>query len=386
MNLKIFVTFLILGLGSLSAQTFSPKFTSLQKNDINKSSQNINILAVMVEFQPDKFELTYGDGTFGTIYSKDYGNSIIDPLPHNKNYFEDHLKFAQNYFNKSSNGIVEINYNVIPEVVKVSKFMREYSPDENGGFKILGDFATEVWNLAEQQNNDLDFSQYDLFVIFHAGVGKDISTSNLLGEPRDLPSIYISLNSLKQFYGNEFEGITLSNGFNITNSAILPETESREESGLGGTVLLELSINGLIVSNIASYLGLPDLFDSETGKSAIGRFGLMDGQSLFAFGGLFPPEPSAWEKIFLGWEEPVTFGFDKTNINVVTRLAYELNREHYKIVKIPINSTEYYLVENRQRDANKDGAKITYKSDGIIRTITFQEDLDEFNNAIIDTL
>ncbi len=49
---------------------------------------------------------------------------------------------------------------------------------------------------------------------------------------------------------------------------------------------------------------MPDLFDAETGKSAIGRFGLMDGQSLFAFGGLFPPEPSAWEKVFLGWENP----------------------------------------------------------------------------------
>ncbi|MBK7103913.1 MAG: T9SS type A sorting domain-containing protein [Ignavibacteriae bacterium] len=386
MNLKNFTAFFILCLGGLSAQTFSPQFSTLQKNENVKVSNTINILAVMVEFQPDKFELTYGDGTFGTIYSKDYGNSIIDPLPHDKNYFEDHLKFAENYYNKSSNGIVEINYNVIPEIVKVSKFMREYSPDDNGGFKILGDFATEVWTLAEQQNPDLDFSQYDLFMIFHAGVGKDISTSNLLGEPRDLPSIFISLNSLKQFYGNEFDGITLSNGFKITNSAILPETESREESGFGGTVLLELSINGLIVSNIASYLGLPDLFDAETGKSAIGRFGLMDGQSLFAFGGLFPPEPSAWEKVFLGWEIPVTFDFDKPSINVVTRLAYALNREHYKIVKIPINSSEYYLIENRQRDANKDGVKVTYKTNSVIKSTTFQEDIDEFNNAIIDTL
>ncbi|MBK8945673.1 MAG: T9SS type A sorting domain-containing protein [Ignavibacteriae bacterium] len=386
MNFKYFSIFLLFSLGSISAQTFFPKISALQKNVTNDAAQSINILAVMVEFQPDKFELTYGDGTFGSIYTQNYGNSIIDPLPHDKNYFEDHLKFAQNYFNKISNGNVDVNFNVIPEIVKVSKFMRDYSPEEDGSFKVLGDFATEVWNLTNQQNPDLDFSQYNLFMIFHAGVGKDISTSNLLGEPRDLPSIYISLNSLKDFYGNNFDGITLSNGFKITNTAILPETESREESGIGGTVLIELSINGLIVSNIASYLGLPDLFDAETGKSAIGRFGLMDGQSLFAFGGLFPPEPSAWEKVFLGWEEPITFDFDKPSINVVTRLAYALNREHYKVVKIPINSTEYYLIENRQRDANKDGAKITYKTDGLIRTITFDKDLDNFNNYIIDTL
>ena len=386
MNLKYIGVFFLICLGSLSAQKFSAKILSDEKNIVKQGNQTINVLAVMVEFQPDKFELTYGDGTFGSIYSKDYGNTIIDPLPHDKNYFEDHLKFSQNYFEKSSNGIVKINYEVIPEVVKVSKVMREYSPDEKGGFKILGDFASEVWTLAEQQNPNLDFSQFDMFVIFHAGVGKDISTSTLLGEPRDLPSIYLSLNSMKKYYGNNFDGITLSNGFKITNTAILPETESREESGFGGTVLIELSINGLLVSNIASYLGLPDLFDSETGKSAIGRFGLMDGQSLLAFSGLFPPEPSAWEKVFLGWEEPTVINIDRTDINIVPRLEFALNQEQIKIAKIPINSTEYYLIENRQRDVFKDGIKITYKLGGSVRSISFPEDLDNFNSSVIDTL
>ena len=89
----------------------------------------------------------------------------------------------------------------------------------------------------------------------------------------------------------------MSNGsFNITNTAIIPATESRELEGIGGSVLLELSINGLIVANIASFVGLPDLFDTETGLSAIGRFGLMDGQSIFAYGGTFPPEPSPGKK------------------------------------------------------------------------------------------
>ncbi|MCB0752868.1 MAG: hypothetical protein KDC52_15460, partial [Ignavibacteriae bacterium] len=377
----------LISLGSINAQTFIAQKFSVPKNlEVKKAAQSINILAVMVEFPPDKYNLTKGDGTFGTIYSKDYGTSIIDPLPHDKNYFEDHLQFAKNYYAKSSNNLVDISYNVIPNIVTVSKFMREYSPVESESFKSLGDLSTEVWTLAAQQNPTLDFSQYNLFVIFHAGVGKDISTSTLLGEPRDLPSIYIGLNSFKEFYGESFDGIPVTNGIKIQNSVILPETESREEEGFGGSVLIELSINGLIVSNIASYLGLPDLFDAETGKSAIGRFGLMDGQSLFAYGGLFPPEPSAWEKIFLGWEEPTTFEFNRENINIVPRLAYTLNQDIYKIVKVPINSTEYYLIENRQRDVNKDGITVTYKVNGEVKTINFTEDTDEFNNAIVDTL
>ena len=30
------------------------------------------------------------------------------------------------------------------------------------------------------------------------------------------------------------------------------------------------------------------------GRDGIGRFGLMDGEGIFAYGGICPPEPSAW--------------------------------------------------------------------------------------------
>jgi len=375
----------IIGLGNITAQTFSHQLSNGKFNSENANidQSEVNILAVMVEFQPDEFDLTKGDGTFGSIYSEDYGNSIIDPLPHDIFYFQDHLEFAKNYYSKVSNGNVKINYTILPNIISVSKVMRDYSPASNETFKVLADFSQEVWALADDQNPNINFSQYNLFVIFHAGVGKDISTSELLGEARDLPSIYLSLNSLKDFYGDTFTGFPTHDGF-ITNTIILPETESREENGIGGTVLLQLSINGLIVSNIASFFGLPDLFDSETGKSAIGRFGLMDGQSLFAFAGLFPPEPSAWEKIFLGWEEPTLVNSSQSNIEVTAKMIASYS--DYKIIKLPINSTEYYLIENRQRDANNDGITVTYKIGGQVRTTTFNEDLDNFNNAIVDTI
>lgn len=383
---RFFVFIIFLGLGSITAQTFSPKIsrsTSVNEEKLNNIN-DISILAVMVDFQVDDFELTYGDGTFGSIYSQEYGNDIIDPLPHNKSYFEDHLQFAKNYYDKVSNGNVNIDYNVLPNIVTVSMPMREYSPVGDESFKRLANFSEEVWSLVDQQNPSFDFSPYNTFIIFHAGTGKDISTSDLFGEARDLPSIYLGLNTLKNYYTPQFNGFQQSDGTFITNTIILPETESREEEGFGGVTLIELSINGLIVSSIASHIGLPDLFDAETGKSAIGRFGLMDGQSLFAFGGLFPPEPSAWEKVFLGWENPQLVNTNSDNILVTaSQIATESDA---KIIKVPINSTEYYLIENRARDANNDGATITYKVGGEIRTITFQEDLNNFNNAVIDTL
>lgn len=383
---KIFALIFVLSFINLLAQKFQPQIQSSEV--INKTSEafedNLSILAVMVEFQPDDFDLTYGDGTFGSIYSQVYGNDIIDPLPHNKNYFEDHLQFAVNYYNKVSNGNVNIDFTVLPNIYKVSKLMREYSPVGDESFKVLADFSKEVWEIVSQANPSFNFSEFNTFIIFHAGVGKDISTSDLLGEARDLPSIYLGEKSLKNFYGESFAGFPLSDGSLISNTIILPETESREESGFGEVALLELSINGLLVSSIASHLSLPDLFDAETGKSAIGRFGLMDGQSLFAYAGLFPPQPSAWEKIYLGWETPTLVNSNSININVVARQIAQENQN--TIIKIPINSSEYYLIENRARDANNDGVTITYKVAGQVRTINFTEDLENFNNAFVDTL
>ena len=383
-KVKIGFILFLFGLGSLHAKGFTNckalDFNNLSSNDV----KTVKILAVMVEFQKDKFDLTQGNGKFGTIYTKDYGNSIIDPLPHDINYFSDHLRFAQNYFAKVSDNKLNIEYYIIPNIVTVSKVMKEYSSKEKNNMKPLADFTKEVWKQTVKQNKSVDFGKYNLFAIFHAGVGKDISTNNLLGEARDLPSVYFNLNSYKKYYGSTFNGFVANNGATIKNTMILPETESREEQGIGGSTLLELSINGLLVSSIASHLGLPDLFNSENGKSAIGRFGLMDGQSLFAYKGLFPPEPSAWEKIFLGWETPLVVNSTKKNIKVFAKQVAQ--NTDARIIKIPINSSEYYLVENRQRDANKDGIKITYKVAGVIKSLSLPKDTLNFNNENVDTL
>ncbi len=387
--LKIFSLFIVLvGLGSLSAQTFIGKLNAGTSDSQKLYSRNdtLKILAVMVNFQEDKDEATFGNGKFGSVYSKDYGLSILDPLPHNRQYFDAHLQFAKNYFEKVSNGKQKISYYVLPDTFSVSKTMRNYSPPSNSSdFTTLADYSKEVWTKAAQIYPNFDFKDYDIFLIFHAGVGRDISLPGSVGDERDLPSIYLSTKTLKDIYGQNFLGFPVSNGtFNITNSMIIPETESRELSGLGGTALIQISINGLLVSSIASYLGLPDLFDTQTGKSAIGRFGLMDGQAIFAYNGLFPPEPSAWEKIFLGWAEPVSVKPGNYYVNLFTNLAASGNDT--TILKVPINSSEYYLLENRIRDANKDGARIKYVLGGDTLIKVFPNDTSGFYSYETDSL
>lgn len=371
-------------MGSLTAQNFIGKinpFPVTQSKIV--VDDTIKILAVMVNFQEDKDAATFGNGKFGSIYSSNYGTDIIDPLPHDKSYFEDHLTFVKNYFHKVSEGKTSITFVVMPDTLTVSKTMRNYSPSND--FTPLAEFSAEVWNLADQKYPGFNFSDYDVFLIFHAGVGRDITLPGSLGNERDLPSVFLNENSFKNIYGNNFDGFPVSGGsFKIKNSMIIPETESREIETISGKYLFQISINGLLAASVASYMGLPDLFDTNTGLSAIGRFGLMDGQAIFAYNGLFPPEPSAWEKIYLGWKEPVELSPGNYNIDLITNLASSLGDT--VILKVPLNSSEYYLIENRQRDAFKDGARLLVKSNGITFTRTFLKDTTGFYSYDTDSL
>lgn len=378
--MKYFLFLFVMSLSNLFAQAYQPSLFSFKEIEEKKTTTPslVRICAVMVEFQTDNDGTTYGDGKFNSIYSENHGTSIIDPLPHDKTYFESHLEFAVNYFNKVSKGKTQIQYTVLPNIITVNQTMRNYSPPINStDFTPIGNFAQEVWTKADSAHPGFNFNQYDLFAIFHAGVGRDVSLPGSLGNERDIPSVYLGLNKLQEFFGSSFSGFDVSNNtFKISNSMILPQTESREQSTFGGKVLYEITINGLIASSIGSYLGLPDLFDTKTGLSAIGRFGLMDGQAIFAYNGAFPPEPSAWEKIFLGWETPVVLNNFEGDLNLTASAFAGL--ADTTIVKIPIGNKEYFLVENRQRDVNNNGAKVIVVNNGAQHTLSFPKDTTGF--------
>src|SRR3989339_277986 len=368
---KLFlVSSLLIGLGSLpagQAGLSAQSFLKLYNQDFNRNSSalvndTIKILAVMVDFQEDKYDATIGTGKFGSNYTQAYGDTILDPLPHNANYFSDHLLFAKNYYQKISRGKLNLTYKVLPEVITVTKTMRDYVPEyQSKDFTPLANFASEVWKLADERNTDINFSDYNLFMIFHAGVSSGLDLG-IFSIDRNMPSLYLGLNTFKKVYGDQFEGISTRSG-KVLNSIILPETESRELTAIDNSkILQEITINGELVNNIGNYIGLPDLFDTETGLSAIGRFGLMDGQAISANNGMFPPEPSAWEKMFLGWEQPVKLNINNSHPSVTTRLTALV--QDTTLLKISINSSEYFLVENRQQDAKKDRVNITYKKNG----------------------
>ncbi|MCH7639906.1 MAG: hypothetical protein IH855_10675, partial [Bacteroidetes bacterium] len=347
-----------------------------------------DVVALRVEFQPDTSRFTTGNGTFSESLYRGLEVSI-DPLPHDAGYFQAHLDFVSHYVEHVSDGRTMVTTHLVPEIVRVSLPMAAYSPigedsDSDVELSKLAELVREAWMLASAQSA-FDLSGFDpattAFVLFHAGAGRDIELTgtSLDRTPQDLPSLFFDRTTLQRL--SPGPPITF-NGFTVPSTMVIPETESR----LGRNFITdedfvaEFSINGFLAASFFSYLGVPDLFNTETGESAIGPFGLMDPLGIFAFNGLFPPEPSAWTKQYLGWSNPVevALGTDpqEVTLGAVSALGFS------DAVRVPVSGAEYFLVENRQRAAESDDLVLSIYRDGNIveqRIPLGTEDFDRFN-------
>lgn len=342
--------------------------------------ETLYVYALRVQFKPDNNPNTTGNGTFDL--SNNYPDSVDAP-PHDSAYFIDHLEFLKNYYYKASKGKLIVKYNLVGGTRYLSQEMKEYSPGRTEGLNKMGALFYEAWTSADSV---IDFSGIDVsksaFIIFHAGVGRDVDllSSGIFQGQQDIPSIFLGLNSLKAIYGDTTKGYYTKEGVIIPGSSILPEQEYRIIESSISSFFLELGLNGIIAASIGSSLGLPDLFDTETGNTAIGRFGLMDGQSLFSYLGVFPPEPSAWEKQYLGWVDPIVIYSNGNYTSRAASLDYNGNSSVYKVF---ISAKEYFLIENRNRDALKNGQKVYFVKNGTLDSISFEKDEDGFQNGDI---
>ncbi len=308
--------------------------------------RTVRVLALRVQFKqenPDNPSTT-GNGHF------DLGSSAgqsLDPPPHNKNYFEDHLLALRNYFLDVSDSHVVVDYTVKPDglddAVTLDTFMAYYG--------ILGTQEQRDVRLAEFFNDAIrkadavgviDFSGYDHVIIFHAGVGQDFSTED--DTPNDLASRFVSPDLMRERYPG-FNGIPVTGGI-IHGGVVVPETESQTliDPVFGLDVFTEIGLTGILCANFGSAIGMPDLFNTETGQPGIGVFGLED-QGAVNGDGLIPAEPDPWTKIYMGWTTPLVV---MDSVGVLCPPKQMVGRS--RILKIPINASEYFLIENKQRD------------------------------------
>jgi len=302
--------------------------------------RSINICALRVDFQQDNSALTTGNGLFMDSTTTD--SFAVDPAPHNRLYFQDQILAAANYFKKVSGGRVQISGDVFPiqenGAYHLTNKMGYYSPNTSDEEISLGlaRLFTEAIELAKNDPENIDFSIYDLFVVFHAGVGKDIDVG-YDNTPQDVSSLYITPQFLKDVLGDDYDGVDVGLDKPISSGIILPETENQEG--------YQIALTGMFVSNIGSYLELYDLFSPSKQSTGVGRFGLMD-VGLMNMNGLIPSPPGAFSRQKLGWDYLKVINRSQNQISV-KRLGSDIEISAPTIIQIPINEDEYYLIEYR---------------------------------------
>jgi M6 family metalloprotease-like protein len=320
-------------------------------------AETLKVLGIRVEFEkevPDDPKTT-GDGLFDRrTYQEHYADEghIIDPPPHFRKYFLSHLKALNNYWNTVSNGKLVLQYEVYPieedSTYRLPQTISYYGDpaSPNYPFEMLRQFFHDSFHLADSVSPEIDFSEYNCFIIFHAGSDKqsDLGSFSPTYSPNDLYTGFIITG----------DTVLVDNGnFGITEGMLMPETRS-QDTRIG-------ALNAVFAHEFGHQLGLPDFYNTKTFTTQIGDFSLMDNNGMdvgidldscrSSVSGLLPVYPDAWGKAYLGYIQPVEI----LNQNNVQLYASELLREgDIQTVKVPINSEEYFLLENRQINLDRD--------------------------------
>ncbi|MCK6543147.1 T9SS type A sorting domain-containing protein [bacterium] len=344
---KVFLFFVLCVFYGVHGQSNLQRAFTSKKDFASKSKTSgpLRVLALRVQFKADNSGQTTGNGRFDL---RDLRDSLrIDPAPHDKRYFEDHLLSMRNYFYDVSDGALDITYTVKPNgdtaAYNLSRTMEYYgrivSRDERD--ELLAELLHDAITTADTTDG-IDFSQYDHVIVFHAGVGQDFSLED--ATPRDIPSRFVTPSVVDQKYSG---GISVNNGaHHVQSGIIVPETESQyfTDAVLGVEVFREIGLNGILIANFGSALGMPDMFNTDQGTPGIGVFGLED-QGAVNGDGMIPAEPDPWTKIYMGWAQPIV-----VTDTIHAQLQSRKTAGHSVILKVPVSASEYYLIENRQRD------------------------------------
>ncbi|HAJ80458.1 MAG TPA: hypothetical protein DCO75_11885, partial [Fibrobacteres bacterium] len=364
----------------------------------------IHIIAFRIEFnggQPDTTSYTTGNGLFGLRGGGDkterkyydHGVYKYDNLPHDSAYFDRQLQFVRDYFSTVSHGKLYIEYSIYPsgqeKAYTLESSMVEYGPGDklaketNAEYntrvnikllKFIRDAVDQANSAAESPFSGLHYNPAGnivdsadhraVFLILHAGASYltdgGYNGSSYRNSPFDMIDAFITPDYLEAYkdtlkLASSGIKVTGASGQSLLVDEIMmaPETSNQDSLNFG--------IHGILVNEIARQIGIPDLYSTSSGTTAIGGFCIMDFYGYSSGQGFVPPWPSAWVRSFMGWEEPVvaSMGSNRSFRLKAACLGHGLATDT-TILLIPLNDHEYYLVENRQRSLVGGSGIFTY--------------------------
>ncbi len=366
-----------------------------------------NLLVMLVDFQEDDDPLTTGNGKFLTESDSLYPISVGKP-PHDRNYFELQIAALRTYYNSVSFGEYNLDFTVMPRdsAYTLPHEMSYYHPNTtNGDLKTerFEEYFHDVITTVDKDQH-IVFSNYDHFMVIHAGSEWQ---HDVLGDtPCDLPSFFLRIGTGKEEWVDDSTKV-------VTHFCNVPEMTSQDftTTEQNGTSFIDGygAVNAVYAHEFGHSLGLPDLYNVFNFSPSVGYWDIMDSggsaeltleadAGIYSIEGPIPAFPGAWSRAFLwndyfrerGFLKDIT-EFDLSEpieLFAATRRpgTHEvLGKNQAYIVKIPINEDEYFLIENRQTDHDKDGPTSLVTADepdSARRVILFPAGFDDaFNTA-----
>jgi immune inhibitor A len=266
----------------------------------------IRVVVVLAEFTDRKMEAAHTKEHFNELF---FSTGV---LPNGS---------VKEYFDEVAHGLIRIEGEVVGPY-QLPNSLQEYANGESGTGPELPNARTMARDAAVAADRDVDFAPYDndgngfvdAFIVVHAGGGAEQtgSTSDIWSHKWVLA-------------GGEYN----SDGTRIFAYLTVPE-----DCRIG------------VCSHELGHLifGWPDLYDTDDSSEGLGNWCLMAGGSWNADGDI-PAHPSAWCKAQQGWVS-VSAPTNNGTVNIS-----DVKDEHtvYRLWKDGVPSSEYFLVENRQR-------------------------------------
>lgn len=358
-----------------------PEFFQPSKRSIidfeKKGQDTIRVLVLKVEFLEDTTSLTTGNGKMDLRRSTDNiyvidtivngSDTLIDTSvniyykpAHDSLYFHRQMEALRNYYLDDSRGKLYVDFEIYPkglyDCYTVKHQMQYYGDTLNivyGMFYLLRDALKEA-----EISGGVDFSKFDAVIVFHAG---SMWQTDYNGDsPFDLPAVYIQ--GASYIFG---EPVTVG-GKSFEDGIIYSETAIQD----GGYAFIQ----GGLVHEFAHQLGIYDMYDTSNRRMGMGGWNLQ-GTGNWNLAGLVPPHQGGYNSVSRFNTKPnnnysnwIYFNQTKTIYKDTTGLRIKFlgsdEDTSTKFFKIPLNSHEYFLVENRFAYASKDTLSSSVDSNG----------------------
>jgi len=177
-------------------------FSGTRKFDLNKRNSG-RLLVLLIDFVEDDNTQTTGNGKF-LQDATGYHTSLGCP-PHNYEFFVEQMEALRYYYLAVSLGFYEVDYDIFP--VSNANFtaftlpheMAYYNPPNASSDLMVSRFEEYFYDsfAAADASGTIDFSQYDNFMLLHAG--SDWQHDILSDSPSDIPSFFIRLATGKEY-------------------------------------------------------------------------------------------------------------------------------------------------------------------------------------------